>query len=43
MVMNIKDLVWSDLVEVIPAHGRWVGTTWSLNSFPTQTILDSMI
>ena len=28
---------WS--VEGVPAHGRGVGTGWSIRSFPTQTIL----
>ena len=27
------------LVEGVPAHGRGVGTRWSLGSLPTQTIL----
>ena len=27
------------LVEGVPAHGRGVGTTWSLRSLPTQTML----
>jgi len=27
------------LVEDVPAHGREVGTRWSLRSLPTQTIL----
>ena len=27
------------LVEGVPAHGRGVGTRWSLMSLPTQTIL----
>lgn len=31
------------LVKCVPAHGRWVGRRWSLRSFPTQAILDSMI
>jgi len=27
------------LVEDVPAHGRGIGTRWSLRSLPTQTIL----
>jgi len=27
------------VVEGVPAHGRGVGTRWSLRSLPTQTIL----
>jgi len=27
------------LVEDVPAHGRGVGTRWSLRSLPTLTIL----
>jgi len=29
----------ADLVGIVPAHGRGVGTRWSLRSLPTQTIL----
>lgn len=31
------------LVESVPAHGRRVGTIWSLSSLPTQTFCGSMI
>ena len=31
--------VQPDLGEVVPVHGREVGTGWSLKSLPTQTIL----
>jgi len=33
--------VQSGLVEGVPAHGRRVGTTWSLRPLPTQPILRS--